>query len=180
MKTQHEARASFTDDELSGWFAGRIPDDLFSGPPTITGDRDEILIVGAIPEPELAADASEGARNAARSARIGRFRDETRERRIGVASEAERMFSRKVSWGARCGDVEEHFTTLGVPVMTRLRLRDRGVLDTLIDAGVARSRSEALAWCVRLVGKHQDEWIKSLREALSAVEKVRGEGPSGG
>jgi hypothetical protein len=180
MRAQHEAQASFSDDELSGWFAGRIPDDLFTGPPTISGDRDEILIVGAIPEPELPADAGEAARNAARSARIGRFRDETRERRIGVASEAERIFGRKVSWGARCGDHEEHFTTLGVPVMTRLRLRDRAVLDTLIDAGVARSRSEALAWCVRLVGKHQDEWIKSLREALSAVEKVRGEGPSAG
>jgi hypothetical protein len=178
MKTQREAQASFSDDELSGWFAGRIPDDLYSGPPTITGDRDEILIVGSVPEPELPADATDSARQAARSARIGRFREETRDRRIGVASEAERLFGRKVSWGARCGDVEEHFTTLGVPVMTRLRLSDRAVLDTLIDAGVARSRSEALAWCVRLVSRHQDEWIKSLREALSAVEKVRGEGPS--
>ena len=97
-----------------------------------------------------------------------------------MAAEAERLFGRKVSWGARCGALEEHFTTLGVPVMTRLRLGDRAVLDTLIDAGVARSRSEALAWCVRLVGRHQDEWIKSLREALTAVEKVRSEGPSAG
>ena len=97
-----------------------------------------------------------------------------------MASEAERLFGRKVSWGARCGDVEEHFTTLGVPVMTRLRLRDRAVLDTLIDAGVARSRSEALAWCVRLVSRHQDEWITNLREALTAVEKVRSEGPTTG
>src|ERR1700737_5013596 len=138
MKTPHETQASFTDDELAGWFAGRIPDDLFSGPPTITGDRDEILIVGTVPEPELPADAGEAARNAARSARIGRFRDETRERRTGVASEAERLFGRKVSWGARGGDVEEHFTTLGVPVMTRLRLGDRAVLDPLIAAGAAR------------------------------------------
>jgi hypothetical protein len=180
MRAKQEAQASFSDDEVSGWFAGRIPDGLFDGAPTITGDRDEILIVGTVPEPELPTDASEAARNAARSARIGRFRDETREKRIGVASEAERLFGRKVSWGARCGQVEEHFTTLGVPVMTRLRLADRAVLDTLIDAGVARSRSEALAWCVRLVGRHQDEWIKSLREALSAVEKVRSEGPTAG
>lgn len=178
MKTQHEAKSSVTDDELSGWFAGRIPDDLFAGAPTITGDRDEILIVGSVAEPELPADASEAARNVARSARIDRFRDETRQKRIAVASEAERLFGRKVSWGARCGEVEQHFTTLGVPVMTRLRLRDRAVLDTLIDAGVARSRSEALAWCVRLVAKNQEEWIRSLREALSAVEKARGEGPS--
>src|SRR3984893_598468 len=178
MKTNHMAQASFTDDELTGWFAGRIPDDLFAGPPTITGDRDEILIVGTVPEPELPADANDAARSAARSARIARFREDTRERRIGVASEAERLFGRKVSWGARCGDVEEHFTTLGVPVMTRLRLGDRAVLDTLIAGGGARSRSEALAWCVRLVSRHQDEWIKSLREALTAVEKVRSEGPT--
>ena len=178
MKAQREAQASYTDDELSGWFAGRIPGDLYSGAPTITGDRDEILIVGTVPEPELAGDASEAAHNAARSARIARFREETRERRIGVAAEAERLFGHKVSWGARCGELEEHFTPLGVPVLTRLRLGDRAVLDTLIDAGVARSRSEALAWCVRLVGRHQDEWIKSLREALTAVEKVRSEGPA--
>ena len=177
MKAQHEAKASFSDDELSGWFAGRIPDDLFAGVPAITGDRDEILIVGAIPEPELPADANDAARSAARSARIDRFRSETRDRRIGVASEAERLFGRKVSWGARCGDVEEHFTTLGVPVMTRLRLGDRAVLDTLIEAGVARSRSDALAWCVRLVARNQGEWISSLRDALSHVEKVRTEGP---
>ncbi|MDQ2959973.1 MAG: hypothetical protein M3R48_02850 [Candidatus Dormibacteraeota bacterium] len=180
MRTQREAQASFTDDELSGWFAGRIPDDLYAGAPTITGDRDEILIVGDIPEPELAADATDATKAAARSARISRFREDTRERRIGVASEAERLFGRKVSWGARCGGVEEHFSTLGVPVMTRLRLRDRAVLDTLIDAGVARSRSEALAWCVRLVGKHQDDWIQSLRSALTGVEKARAEGPDAG
>ena len=173
-----EAQASFSDDEIGGWFAGRIPDDLFAGPPTITGDRDEILIVGTIPQPELAADATEAARGAALSARIARFREETRQRRMDVAAEAQRLFRRKVSWGARCGDVEEHFTTLGVPVMTRLRLGDRAVLDTLIDAGVARSRSEALAWCVRLVGKHQDEWIRSLRDALGAVEKARNAGPT--
>ena len=172
--------ASYSDAELAGWFAGRIPDDLFAGPPTISGDRDEILIVGDIPEPELPADANDAARAAARSARIGRFREETREKRVGVAAEAERLFGRKVSWGARCGGVEEHFSTLGVPVMTRLRLSDRRALDTLIDAGVARSRSEALAWCVRLVAKHQDDWIQQLRAALQAVEKARAGGPDAG
>ena len=185
MRTQHrhDPRSdtpAYSDDELSGWFAGRIPDGLFVGPPSFTGDRDEILIVGEVPEPELPADANDAARAAARSARIGRFREETREQRVSVASEAERLFGRKVSWGARCGGVEEHFSTLGVPVMTRLRLRDRQTLDTLIDAGVARSRSEALAWCVRLVAKHQDDWIQQLRTALAGVEKARAEGPEAG
>ncbi len=77
-----------------------------------------------------------------------------------------------------CGDERVIFTNLSVPVMTRLRMQERGVLDTLVDASVARSRSDALAWCVRLVGQHQEEWIAQLREALVAVEKVRAEGPS--
>jgi hypothetical protein len=54
---------------------------------------------------------------------------------------------------------------------------ERAVLDTLIDAGVARSRSDALAWCVRLVGRNQEKWINELRDALVNVEKVRSEGP---
>jgi len=43
---------------------------------------------------------------------------------------------------------------------------------------VARSRSEALAWCVRLVGKNEEAWIGRLREALVSVEQVRAEGPA--
>ena len=166
-----------TDEELQGWFAGRLPEGLFTGAPTITGDRDEILVVGEIPDVELAPETGDSARATARSARIERFRADTKQARIAVARDAERLFGRTISWGARCGDVTQHFTTLGVPVMTRLRLADRRVLDTLIDAGVARSRSEALAWCVRLVARHQGEWIDSLREALVHVQKVRSEGP---
>ena len=51
--------------------------------------------------------------------------------------------------------------------MTRLRQPERQVLDTLVDAGVARSRSDALAWSVRLVGEHADEWLAKLRDAMS-------------
>jgi len=174
---QPTAQPTFTEEEIRGWFAGRLPADLYTGPQEITGDRDEILIVGSIADVELEKDASDAARATARSARIDRHRNETKQARIRVAEDAERLFARKVSWGARCGEVTEHFTTLGVPVMTRLRLGDRNVLDTLIDSGVARSRSEALAWCVRLVARHQGEWIDSLREALTGVEKARAQGP---
>jgi hypothetical protein len=69
------------------------------------------------------------------------------------------------------------FTHLAVPVMTRLRQPERQVLDTLVDAGVARSRADALAWCVRLVGKHAEEWLTELREAMEKVEQVRAQGP---
>ena len=97
----------------------------------------------------------------------------TRAKRIEIASEAERRFRRKVSWGAECGETRGLFTTFGAPVMTRLRQPERRVLDTLVEAGVARSRSHALAWCVHLVGKHEADWIADLNEALTEVEKVR-------
>ena len=59
----------------------------------------------------------------------------------------------------RVGERTEMFTQVAVPVMTRLRQKDRLVLDTLVAAGVARSRSDALAWCVRLVGQHESDWL---------------------
>ena len=73
--------------------------------------------------------------------------------------------------------LERRFTVANVPVMTRLLLDERQVLDTLIDAGIARSRSEALAWCVKLVGANQAEWIDQLRDAVAGVGTVRAEGP---
>lgn len=165
-------------EEFSGWFAGRIPSEWFVGPPTVTADREEIMVVGALAEPELPADAGPEGREAALSARISGFREDTRGKRMRIADEAQRRFGRKVSWGASCGDVSASFTTLSVPAMTRLRMSERRVLDTLIESGVARSRSHALAWCVRLVAERQEEWLKDLRDALSKVEEVRGEGPT--
>lgn len=166
------------DQELQGWFAGRLPDDWFIEVPELTVDRDEILVVGRLADVDLGDKPDDATLAAARAARIDRFRADTRERRMGIADEAEHRFGPKVAWGARCGEVGRIFTSLSVPVMTRLRIRERAVLDTLVDAGVARSRSDALAWSVRLVGKHQSEWIDSLREALGHVEKVRAEGPA--
>jgi hypothetical protein len=175
-------------EELAGWFAGRIPDEWFEGAPEVTVDRDEILVVGRLPAPDL-GDSSEAARSTAESSsgRLGErseqesieaWREETRGKRIEIASEAERRFRRKVSWGAECGETRGLFTTFGAPVMTRLRQPERRVLDTLVEAGVARSRSHALAWCVHLVGKHEADWIADLNEALTEVEKVRAKGPS--
>jgi hypothetical protein len=166
-----------TTTQLQGWFAGRVPDGWFTGPPEVAADRDEILVTGTLSEPDLGADADEAARQAARRARIEGHREDTRQHRMRIADEAEAHFGRKVAWGARCGDDVVVFTNLSVPVMTRLRMSERRVLDTLVDGGVARSRSEALAWCVRLVRDHEGEWIEQLRTALVQVEAVRSEGP---
>ena len=162
--------------EVAGWFAGRLPDDWFTGPVDLTIDRDEITVVGTLAEPE----AGEGDAVAARAGRIARFREETRQQRMAVADAAQERYGRSVAWGAACGDTREVFTNLSMPVMTRLRQRERLVLDTLVDAGVARSRSEALVWAVRLVGQHTEEWLTELRDAMASVEEVRGRGPQVG
>ena len=164
-------------EELETWFASHLPKDWFTGPLEIMSDGEEILVVGTLPDVELAGGTSAAARAAAEDARIDRFREETRDDRVRIAREAERHFRRKVGWGARCGDQMKLFTTASVPVMTRLRMPERSILDTLVAGGVARSRSDALAWCVRLVGMHQKDWIKGLREALVKVDEARGKGP---
>lgn len=162
-----------TEELIQGWLLGRIDDDWFVEQPRIEIDRDEILIVGEVAAPNLPEDASETMEAEAVASRIDDFRQSSRQRRITIARGAEKSFERKVSWGVSCAGVEHHFTTLAAPAMTRLRMPERRVLDTLIDAGVARSRSEALAWCVRLVGEHTSDWLNELRDALTSVEEVR-------
>ena len=164
-------------DDATGWITGAIPDGMYAEPPHIVIDRDEIIVWGRLPQAGLAADATDADRAAAETGRINQHREDTRDRRIAVALQIEHRYRRKVSWGARCGDTEELFTHLSAPVMTRLRQPERLVLDTLVDAGVARSRSEALAWCVRLVGEHTTDWLSELRTAMASVDELRRRGP---
>ncbi|MGH2499863.1 MAG: hypothetical protein ACRDF0_07225 [Candidatus Limnocylindria bacterium] len=160
--------------EVKGWFAGRVPKDWFEGPPEVLVDRDEIVVIGRLPDVAAAADAD---LDTARAGRVRQYREDTREARMRIANEAQRKFGRAVSWGAAIGERRELFTHLSLPFMTRLRIGERQLLDALVEAGVARSRSHALAWCVRLVAQHQGEWLKDLREAVARVREVRGGGP---
>jgi len=156
--------------DAADWFAGRLPDSWFDGDPTVVVDREEITVIGTLPSAE---DESQ----ARASGRASRFREETRSERMAIADEAQNRYGRKVSWGVRVGGEQVLFTHIAVPVMTRLKQPERQVLDTLVDAGVARSRSDALAWSVKLVGEHTEEWLAKLRDAMSAVDDVRAEGP---
>jgi len=165
------------DKALSAWFTGRLPDGFSDGPVELESDRDEILVTVPLAEPNLGAEAGSDEKATARQARIDGFREDTRQNRMRIANEAQRQFGRKVSWAARIGDEKVYFTTLAAPAMTRLRLAERRVLDTLIEAGVARSRAEALAWSVRLVGQHEADWLSELRSALEGVEAARSKGP---
>jgi hypothetical protein len=177
MSTSKEGAGASPVEKLRGWFAGRLPGDWFVGAPEIRIDREEITVTGALADPETAPDSPDAERAAAAEGRTRRFREETRQQRMEIAREAEHSFGRKISWGVTCGGTAVMFTTYSVPVMTRLRQPERLVLDTLVEAGVARSRSDALAWCVRLVGEHEDPWLTDLREALRKVEQVRSGGP---
>jgi hypothetical protein len=149
-------------DEIQAFVQAKVPEAWFTGPPAVEADDEEILVLGVLRD-DQAVDA---------------FRESTREERIAIAREAESRFGRPVSWGVERDGATTLFTTQSSPVMTRLRLRERAVLTTLIDAGIARSRSEALAWCVKLVERHQADWLAELREALAGVEQVRVGGPS--
>ena len=166
--------------EVQGWFAGRVPSDWFEEgtTPEVSADAEEILVVVQLPDVNLGEKASPEGLAAARKGRIKQHREDTRQKRMAIARDAQQRFGRIVSWGAQCGDVRELFTTAGVPVMTRLRMPEREVLNALVEAGVARSRSHALAWCVRQVGQHQAEWLGELKDALAQVQKARAAGPS--
>ena len=165
-------------DDAAAWITGATPDGWFTEPPQVVIDRDEIIIWGRLPQPTLGDDATDADRATAAAGRINQFRENTRDDRIRIARQAEHRYQRKVAWGLRCGDTAELFTHLSAPVMTRLRQPERKVLDTLVDAGVARSRSEALAWCVKLVGQHSDEWLTDLRQAMTKVDELRRQGPN--
>ncbi len=170
-----------THTQIRSWLHGRLPDAWFTGPAEVTIDREEILVLGTLPTPEGVDGEPDGAEmTEAAHGRISRFREDTRDERIAIAREAEHRFGRKIAWGAECGPVSGVFTNLAVPVMTRLRQRERLVLDTLVEAGVARSRADALAWCVRLVGEHAEDWLEQLREAMTGVQHLREEGPGTG
>jgi hypothetical protein len=165
---------------VRGWFTGRLPAEWSAAPAEITVDREEITVVLALSDVEASAtsDLSDAELAEASAGRARGFREETREARMKIDREAQHRYERKVSWGVRVGDHSELWTNVSAPVMTRLRQPQRLVLDTLVDAGVARSRSEALAWCVRLVGQHEDEWLGELREAMDKVADVRDKGPA--
>ena len=162
-------------DEIKGWVAGRVPADWFQGAPEVSVDREEIVVIGALKEAKV--DGGEDAQKAAAAGRVKQHREDTREKRMQISNEAEHRFERPISWGVKIGEKTFLFTHLSIPVMTRLRQKERAVLDSLVDAGVARSRSEAVAWCIRLVDQHESDWLTELREAMSKVAQVRSGGP---
>ena len=171
-------------EQVRGWFTGRLPEAWRATPPEVVVDREEITVRLHLADVDVADGASAVEADEARAGRASAFREDTRTQRMAIAREAEQRYDRKVSWGVTVGEGEhghrELWTHVAAPVMTRLRQPQRLVLDTLVESGVARSRADALAWCVRLVGQHEEEWLGELREAMSKVADVRSKGPGKG
>lgn len=162
-------------DEIKGWVAGRVPADWYQGSPEVSVDREEIVVIGSLKEAKV--EGGDDAQRAAAAGRVKQHREDTREKRMQISNEAEHRFERPISWGVKIADKTFLFTHLSIPVMTRLRQKERAVLDSLVNAGVARSRSEAVAWCIRLVDQHESDWLTELRDAMSKVAQVRSGGP---
>lgn len=165
--------------EIIGWVSGALPPDLYQGVPTVEVDRDEILVVGDVGAPEVPEGLDAEGTTAAEQARIARFREETRGRRIAVAQQAEARYDRPISWGATAGATTSRFTTVHARVGTRLGIEHRKVLDNLVAAGIARHRGEALAWCVDLVQQNEETWLTRLQEALDTLKQTAADSPKG-
>jgi hypothetical protein len=116
-----QSTKTWSKDEVAAWFTGRVPDAWFTATPDVVIDRDEILVTGDLAEPAVEG-SSDDAREVACLARIDGFREDTRAQRMRVAGDAERLWGRKVSWAATCGEARQDFTTHAAPVMTRLRM----------------------------------------------------------
>src|SRR5437762_2402346 len=68
-------------DDAAAWFAGRLPDDWFTGAPSVEVDREEITVIGELAAPEGSDDT------AAAEGRISRFREDTRGERMAKVGE---------------------------------------------------------------------------------------------
>src|SRR5258708_26436638 len=102
MSTEEEPVTGSASEKLRGWFSGRMPGDWFAGTPDIRLDREEISVIGTLPAPESAADATDAHRAAAVEGRSRRFRQEAPHQPIDIARGAEPRFGRNGSRPVIC------------------------------------------------------------------------------
>jgi hypothetical protein len=146
------------DEHLQRWVAQRLPPDLAAGPPEVRRYADELVVMLQVATPATPDEPA---------ALIGRLREESRALRMQIAGEIERGQRLPVAWGMRAGDTEILFTSRTAPVMTRLARAERDVLDTLVAAGVAETRSSALAYTVRAFAAEHGEWLAEVRRVIA-------------
>ncbi|MDE3075391.1 MAG: hypothetical protein KGJ86_08170 [Chloroflexota bacterium] len=156
--------------QLKEWLLNHLPATVAAAEPDISVDGDEILIVLKLNTSSIAEEQN---RPEAERALIERRRNETRGLRTQAGRRLGRSFGRAVSWGMQAGDSLELFTNNTAPVMTRLSRQERHVLDALITAKVANTRSGALGYVVRTFAAEHQEWLAEVQEAMSRVAGLR-------
>lgn len=159
--------------EAARWVHEQMPAELLSGPPELSAYDDEVVVLLPIALPALPEDLPAEARRRAEYQLIAQRREETRPLRMRLARDLQKRLGLAVAWGMRAGESEALFTTRSAPVMTRLGRAEREVLDTLVAAGVADTRSSALAYAVRAFATEHADWLAEVRDAIAQVEQVR-------
>jgi hypothetical protein len=157
--------------ELSRWLLSQLPASVAGGNPEITIEADELLIIL-----NLNTDSLKGEGEALRKREqelIERQRSETRKLRIQLGRHLEQISGCVVSWGMRAGGTVQRFTMNTATVMTRLSAPERQVLDTLIAANVANTRSAALAYVVRTFAAEHQDWLNRVQEAARHMANLR-------
>jgi hypothetical protein len=160
-------------EELQRRLQERLPAQLLAGAPEISVYDDEIVVLLPIVADSLNSSLADDEQRDAALRLISRRREETRSLRMQLARDVQELAGRPVAWGMRVGDTTALFTTRSAPVMTRLGRAERDVLDTLVAAGVADTRSSALAYTVRAFAAEHADWLAEVRAAIEQVEQVR-------
>ena len=160
-------------EELQRRLQERLPAQLLASAPEISVYDDEVVVLLPIAADSLDSSLPEDEQREAALRLIGRRREETRSLRMQLARDMQEILGRPVAWGMRVGDTTALFTTRSAPVMTRLGRAERDVLDTLVAAGVADTRSSALAYTVRAFAAEHVDWLAEVRAAIEQVEQVR-------
>ena len=157
--------------ELRKWLLSQLPASVVGSDPEITIDADELLIILTLNTETLVGEG-EALKNA-EHALLERQRSETRALRIQLGRQLERTCGYAVSWGMRAGGTVQLFTPNTTAVMTRLTREERQVLDTLIAANVANTRSAALGYIVRTFAVEHQDWLHKAQQAAKNMASLR-------
>lgn len=155
--------------EIQTWLAEQLPHELTAAPPEVRLYDDELVVTLQVAPPA----ADNGDEGELEQRLIARLRETSRPLRMQLARDLQHRLHVPVAWGMRCGATETIFTSRTVPVMTRLNRREREVLDTLVAAGVAETRSAALAYTVRAFAEAHGEWLDEVGIVIEQVQQVR-------
>lgn len=159
--------------ELQHWLQAHLPVDLVVKLPEVRVYPDEIVVILQLSDAGLGREVGEQELMEAEHQLIAERREETRPLRMRLARELQARLNRPIAWGMRVGTSEMLFTTRSAPVMTRLGRAERELLDTLVAAGVAETRSAALAYVVRAFAVEHADWLAEMRQALTQIDEVR-------